>query len=71
MLQNHSSVVSNDGASVEIIRAIFKYYNMLFSNTTTCSSFKWIEPLLFEISCTQTHGKTERHADTQMDMSTL
>ena len=27
----------------------------LFSYTTICSSFKWIEPLFFELSCTQTH----------------
>ena len=35
----------------------------LFSNTRICSSFKWIEPLFFELSCTQTHTQTERHAD--------
>ena len=39
----------------------------LFPNTTTCSSFKWIEPLFLELSCTQEDGKT----DTQTDMSTL
>ena len=31
--------------------------------TTICSSFKWIEPLFFVLSRTQTHRKT--------DMSTL
>ena len=39
----------------------------LFSNTTTCSSFKWIEPLFFELSCTQTHTQTHRHTHTQTD----
>ena len=31
----------------------------LFPYTTICSSFKWIEPLFFELSCTQ----TDRHTD--------
>ena len=31
----------------------------IFSNTTTSSSFKWIEPLFFELSCTQIHGQME------------
>ena len=39
----------------------------LFSYTTICSSFKWIEPLFFELSCTQTDRqtgtKTDRHTD--------
>ena len=34
----------------------------LFSYTTICSSFKWIEPLFFELSCTKTHTQTLRHA---------
>ena len=41
--------------------------------------FKWIEPLLFELSCTQTDRQIDRHThrptdtqtDTQTDMSTL
>ena len=33
----------------------------LFSYTIRCSSFKWIEPLFFELSCTQTHTQTDRH----------
>ena len=32
----------------------------LFSYTTICSSFKWIEPLFFELSCTQTDTQTDR-----------
>ena len=43
----------------------------LFSNTTICSSFKWIEPSFFELSCTQTHTQTDRQTHTQTDMSTL
>ena len=55
----------------------------LFSYTTICSSVKSIEPLFFELSCTQTHThtdrqtdgrtdrQTDRHTDTQTDMSTL
>ena len=43
----------------------------LFSYITICSSFKWIEPLLFELSCTQTHTHTlthtDRHTHTQTD----
>ena len=34
----------------------------LFSYTTICSSFKSIEPLFFELSCT--HRQTDRHTDT-------
>ena len=37
----------------------------LFSYTTTCSSFKWIEPLFFELSCTQTDTQTDTHTDRQ------
>ena len=37
----------------------------LFSYTTICSSFKWIEPLLFELSCTQTHTQTDGRTDRQ------
>ena len=40
----------------------------LFSYTTVCLIFKWIEPLFFELSCTQTdthtdptHRQTDRH----------
>ena len=32
----------------------------LFSYTTICSSFKSIEPLFFELSCTQTDRQTHR-----------
>ena len=35
----------------------------LFSFTTICSSFKWIELLFFELSCTQTDTHTDRHTD--------
>ena len=49
----------------------------LFSYTTICSSFKWIEPLFYELSCTetdthtQTPKQTDRYQDTQMDTSIL
>ena len=45
----------------------------LFSYAIICSSFKWIEPLFVELSCTQTdtHTHTHTHTDTQTDMSTL
>ena len=33
--------------------------------------FKSIEPLLFALSCTQTHTQTDRRTHTQTDMSTL
>ena len=36
----------------------------LFSYTTICSSFKWIEPLFFELSCTQTHTHTDTETHT-------
>ena len=36
----------------------------LFSYTTICSSFKSIEPLFFELSCTQTHTHTDRQTET-------
>ena len=43
----------------------------LFSDTTICLSFKWIEPLFFELSCTQTNrhtdGKTDRQIETHTD----
>ena len=39
----------------------------LFSYTTVCLIFKWIEPLFFELSCTQTD--THR-PDTQTDRQT-
>ena len=35
----------------------------LFSYTTICSSFKSIEPLFFELLCTQTHTQTDRRTD--------
>ena len=35
----------------------------LFSYTIRCSSFKWIEPLFFELSCTQTERQTHTHTD--------
>ena len=35
----------------------------LFSSTTTCSSFKLIEPLFFELSCTQMDTDVHRHVD--------
>ena len=35
----------------------------LFSYTTVSSSFKSIEPLFFELSCTQTDRQTDRHTD--------
>ena len=38
----------------------------LFSYTTLCSSFKWIEPLFLELSCTQ----TDTHQDTKSDRQT-
>ena len=37
--------------NVELVRAIFIYYNMS------------IEPLFFELSCTQTNRQTDRHRD--------
>ena len=36
--------------NVKLVRAIF-----------ICSSFKWIEPLFFELSCTQTDRQTDTH----------
>ena len=35
----------------------------LFSYTTICLNFKSIEPLFFELSCTQTDRQTHRHTD--------
>ena len=42
----------------------------LFSYTTICSSFKWIEPLFFELSCTHTHTHTHTHARTNAQTHT-
>ena len=39
--------------NVELVQAILY--------TTIPSSFKWIEPLFFELSCTQTDTQTHRH----------
>ena len=39
----------------------------LFSYTTIYSSFKWIEPLYFELSCTQTDRHTHTHTHTDND----
>ena len=36
----------------------------LFSYATICSSFKWIEPLFFELLCTQTDTQTATHTHT-------
>ena len=49
--------------NVELVRAIFL--------NTVCSSFTSIEPLFFELSCTQTDRQTDRQTDTQTTMSTL
>ena len=35
----------------------------LFSYTTIRSSFKWIEPLVFELSCTQIDRQKHTHTD--------
>ena len=37
----------------------------LFSFITICLSFKWTEPLLYELSCTQSQKQTDRHTDGQ------
>ena len=37
----------------------------LFSYTALCSSFKWIELLFFELSCTQTDRHTHTHTHRQ------
>ena len=42
----------------------------LFSYTTVCSSFTSIEPLFFELSCTQTDRQTPRQTDRQTDRHT-
>ena len=42
----------------------------LFSYTTICSSFKSIEQLFLELSCTQTHTQTDRQTDGQTDRQT-
>ena len=42
----------------------------LFSYTTICSSFKSIETLFFELSCTQTHTPTDRQTDGQTNRRT-
>ena len=42
----------------------------LFSYTTVCSSFTSIEPLFFELSCTQTDRQTDRQPDRQTDRHT-
>ena len=36
----------------------------LFSNTTICSSLKWIEPLCLSY-CVHRHTHTDRHTDTK------
>ena len=46
----------------------------LFLCTTKCSSFKWTDPLFFELSCTQTnthiYTQTERRKDGNTDRHT-
>ena len=39
----------------------------LFLYTTVCSSFTSIEPLFFELSCTQTDRQTERQTHRHTD----
>ena len=39
----------------------------LFSYTMICSRFKWIEPLFFELSCTQTHAHRQKDGNTDGD----
>ena len=46
--------------NVKLVRAIFICYNM----------FKSIEPLFFELSCTQTHRRTDGHPDGRTDKQT-
>ena len=41
-----------------VYRLDFVLINFL-SNCTICSSFKWIEPLFFELSCRQTDRQTD------------
>ena len=41
--------------NVELVRAIFIYYR--------CTSFTSIEPLFFELLCTQTDRQTDTHTD--------
>ena len=48
--------------NVELVRAI--------SYTTICSSFKSIEPLFFELSCTQTHTRMDGRTDGRTDRQT-
>ena len=43
--------------NVELVRAVFMYYSMF--------KFHAIEPLFFELSCTQTDRHTDRQTDTQ------
>ena len=42
----------------------------LFPYTTICSSFKWIEPLFFKLSCAQTDRQLDTHTDRQTNTHT-
>ena len=50
-----------------IIQCPISNSSELFPYTTICSSFKWIEALFFELSCTQTDRHTDRRTDRHTD----
>ena len=52
-MSHHDLDLDRTMPNLEIVRAIFIYYNM----------FKWFEPLFFELSCTQTDRPTDRQTD--------
>ena len=69
-------VVNGHAVTLTLIgQCLMSNSSELFSYTTVCSSFTSIEPLFFELSCTQTdrqtHRQTHRQTDTQTTMSTL
>ena len=61
-----SRKISKSCSDLDLDRIMPNVELIRFSYTTICSSFKWIEILSFELSCTQ----TDTHTDTQTDRQT-
>ena len=61
--------ISKSRRDLDLDRTMPKMSNSseLFLYTTVCSSFTSIEPLFFELSCTQTDRHHDRHTDRQTD----
>ena len=60
---NGEKFQSHAGTLTLITQCPMSNSSELFSYTTICSSFKSIEQIFFELSCTQTDSQTPTHTD--------